>query len=160
MIILVCNAGSTSLKFKLYEMPETRVLATGKVERVGSTDDAIFGYCNVTTGYKVDLVGQNIPNYKVGIEKFLSCLYQRFRDVFGVDAAEYDRCETIREGKYPLMVTAGSNEKMEEVLSIIKERNPQPTTVLILPGCNHGNGMYKQTELYQNAIREFAERYM
>ena len=58
------------------------------------------------------------------------------------------------------MVTAGSNEKMEEVLSIIKERNPQPTTVLILPGCNHGNGMYKQTELYQNAIREFAERYM
>jgi acetate kinase len=76
MIILVCNAGSTSLKFKLYEMPETRVLATGKVERVGSTDDAIFGYCNVTTGYKVDLVGQNIPNYKVGIEKFLSCLTQ------------------------------------------------------------------------------------
>lgn len=76
MKILVCNAGSTSLKFKLYEMPETRVLATGKVERVGSTDDAIFGYCNVTTGYKVDLVGQNIPNYKVGIEKFLSCLTQ------------------------------------------------------------------------------------
>lgn len=76
MIILVCNAGSTSLKFKLYEMPETRVLATSKVERVGSTDDAIFGYCNVTTGYKVDLVGQNIPNYKVGIEKFLSCLTQ------------------------------------------------------------------------------------
>ena len=76
MIIPLCNAGSTSLKFKLYEMPETRVLATGKVERVGSTDDAIFGYCNVTTGYKVDLVGQNIPNYKVGIEKFLSCLTQ------------------------------------------------------------------------------------
>ena len=93
-------------------------------------------------------------------EKLLSCLYQRFRDVFGVDASEYDRCETIRECKYPLMVTAGSNEKMEEILSRIKERNPRPTTVLILPGCNHGNGMYKQTELYQSAIREFAERYM
>ena len=29
MKILVCNVGSTSLKFKLYEMPEARVLARG-----------------------------------------------------------------------------------------------------------------------------------
>ena len=50
MKILVCNAGSTSLKFKLYEMPGCEVLATGKVERVGSSDDAIFGYCNCGTG--------------------------------------------------------------------------------------------------------------
>ena len=93
-------------------------------------------------------------------EKMLACFSQRFRKEFGVSAEDYDRRETIRGGKYPLILTAGSNEKMEEVLSVIKERNPQPTTVLILPGCNHGNGMYKQTELYQNAIREFAERYM
>ncbi len=71
MIILVCNAGSTSLKFKLYDMPECKVLATGKVERVGSHDDAIFGYCNCETNYKIDLCGQNIPGYQVGIEKFL-----------------------------------------------------------------------------------------
>ena len=54
MKVLVCNAGSTSLKFKLYEMPACTVLATGKVERVGSCDDAIFGYCNTVTGYRVD----------------------------------------------------------------------------------------------------------
>lgn len=71
MIILVCNAGSTSLKFKLYDMPDCKVLATGKVERVGSTDDAIFGYCNCTSGYTVDADKQNIPDYQVGIEKFL-----------------------------------------------------------------------------------------
>ena len=93
-------------------------------------------------------------------EKMLACFSQRFRKEFGVSAEDYDRRETIRGGKYPLMLTAGSNEQMEEVIFLIKERNPQPTTVLILPGCNHGNGMYKQTELYQNAIREFAERYM
>ena len=93
-------------------------------------------------------------------EKMLACFSQRFRKEFAADMTNYDRRETIRSGKYPLMLTAGSNEKMEEVFSVIKERNPQPTTVLILPGCNHGNGMYKQTELYQNAIREFAERYM
>lgn len=74
MKILVCNAGSTSLKFKLYEMPETKVLATGKVERVGSEDDAIFAYRNCESGFELCRNGQSIPDYKVGIEKFLNCL--------------------------------------------------------------------------------------
>lgn len=76
MKILVCNAGSTSLKFKLYEMPACTVLATGKVERVGSCDDAIFGYCNTVTGYRVDAGKMNIPDYAVGINKFLFELIQ------------------------------------------------------------------------------------
>lgn len=74
MKILVCNAGSTSLKFKLYDMPNADLLATGKVERVGSADDAIFGYENCGTCYKVEETGQNIPDYKTGIEKFLAFL--------------------------------------------------------------------------------------
>lgn len=76
MKVLVCNAGSTSLKFKLYEMPACTVLATGKVERVGSCDDAIFGYCNTVTGYRVDAGKMNIPDYAVGINKFLFELTQ------------------------------------------------------------------------------------
>ena len=44
MIVLVCNVGSTSLKFKLYDMPEARVLAVSGIERVGSDHDAIFRY--------------------------------------------------------------------------------------------------------------------
>lgn len=74
MKILVCNAGSTSLKFKLYEMPECKVLATGRVERVGSDDDAIFSYCNCVTGFKEDAAGIGILDYQVGIERFLDCL--------------------------------------------------------------------------------------
>ena len=76
MKVLVCNAGSSSLKFKLYEMPACTVLATGKVERVGSCDDAIFGYCNTATGYRVDAGKMNIPDYAVGINKFLFELTQ------------------------------------------------------------------------------------
>ena len=44
MKVLVCNVGSTSLKFKLYEMPEAKLLAVSGVERVGSDHDAIFRY--------------------------------------------------------------------------------------------------------------------
>ncbi len=35
MIILVVNAGSSSLKFQLYQMKDETVLAKGKVERIG-----------------------------------------------------------------------------------------------------------------------------
>jgi len=36
--ILVANIGSTSFKFRLFEMPSERVLAKGGVERIGATD--------------------------------------------------------------------------------------------------------------------------
>ena len=74
MKILVCNVGSTSLKFKLYELPAQTVLARAGVERVGSRDDALFRYVNEGTGASIDLSGQNIPDYRTGIERFLSCL--------------------------------------------------------------------------------------
>ena len=38
MKILICNAGSTSLKFKLWDMPALLSLAEGRVERVGGCD--------------------------------------------------------------------------------------------------------------------------
>lgn len=44
MKILVCNAGSTSLKFKIYEMPQCRILAKCGIERVGSHDDAVINH--------------------------------------------------------------------------------------------------------------------
>ena len=99
-------------------------------------------------------------NSKRNPEKLSACLFDLYRHVFSVDATDYDRRETIKNGKYPLMLTAGSLEEQDEVLSVIEARNPNPTNVLILPGCNHGNGMYKQTQMYQNAIRAFTEKYM
>ena len=70
MKILVSNVGSTSLKFKLYEMPEETVLCTGKCERVGSPDDAIFSYENRRNGFAVkETCG--IPSYTEGIGRFL-----------------------------------------------------------------------------------------
>lgn len=35
MKVLIANVGSTSFKFKLFDMPSERVLASGKIERVG-----------------------------------------------------------------------------------------------------------------------------
>ena len=74
MKILVCNAGSTSLKFKLFDMPCEHVMATGNVERVGSSDDAVFRYENMLTNAQVNLKHCSILDYKAGIGLFTDCL--------------------------------------------------------------------------------------
>lgn len=71
MNVLVCNVGSTSLKFKLYDMPACVVTAQGAVERVGSDHDAVFSYKNNGTGQGVAAEKQDIPDYQTGIERFL-----------------------------------------------------------------------------------------
>lgn len=73
MKLLVCNAGSTSLKFKLFVMPEEQVLAEGKVERVGSRDSAIYHF-KKPDGYEIHRDGLCIPTYTEGIQMFLDCL--------------------------------------------------------------------------------------
>jgi acetate kinase len=74
MKILVCNVGSTSLKFKLYAMPECRLLAQCKVERVGSVDDAVFQFKNFRTIHEISREKVDIPDYRTGINTFLEYL--------------------------------------------------------------------------------------
>jgi len=71
MKILICNAGSTSLKFKLWQMPEFENLAEGRVERVGS-ENAIFSY--VSPKGKFYEENLSIPDYTAGIQRFLNAL--------------------------------------------------------------------------------------
>lgn len=82
MKVLVCNAGSTSLKFKLFDMPGEQVLADGKIERVGSEDNAIFHY-QAMDGYGAELKKQCIPTYTDGIQKFLNCILNPAHPVIG-----------------------------------------------------------------------------
>ena len=71
MKILICNAGSTSLKFKLWEMPGYAVLAEGRVERVGA-DNAIFSYASSAGKCRHEPI--SIPDYTAGIRMFLDAL--------------------------------------------------------------------------------------
>ena len=44
------NAGSSSLKFQVFKMPEEEVLAQGNVERIG-LNDSIFGMNNACAAW-------------------------------------------------------------------------------------------------------------
>lgn len=92
--------------------------------------------------------------------KVAELVMARFQQEFGVDPKAFNRVENIKKGLYPLLLSAGSNENMDDVLAEIQRHNPMDTEVVILPGCNHGNGMYKQTEMYQNAIKEFLKEHL
>lgn len=81
MKVMVCNAGSTSLKFKVYDMPLETVLAQGGVERVGSADDAIFKYSNKVSGFSTTVEKACVPDYKAGIRMFLDYLTDREKGV-------------------------------------------------------------------------------
>lgn len=84
----------------------------------------------------------------------------RFMKEFGCDPADFDRTRSMAFGRYPLLLTAGEKEEREKLFQFLKYQNPCETEILILPGCDHGNGMYKQTEMYQSAIKTFIEKHM
>jgi acetate kinase len=74
MLVLVCNVGSTSLKYKLFNMPKTDIMAEAKIERVGSNDNAIFSYQNNINGAKENMTNVSVPSYTEGINLFLRYL--------------------------------------------------------------------------------------
>lgn len=88
MRVLVCNAGSTSLKFKLFNMPAEEVLAEGKVERVG-TDTAIFHFSK-PDGFRVFQENLHVPTYTEGIQLFLDRILDKENGVLS-DLSELTR---------------------------------------------------------------------
>lgn len=71
MKILVLNCGSSSIKYKLYDMTNETVLAQGGVERIG-IDDA-FIKVKLPNGEKKKIMA-DLPTHKEGVELVFKCL--------------------------------------------------------------------------------------
>ena len=74
MKVLVSNVGSTSLKLKLFDMADERLLCDAKVERIGSKTDAVFHYHQCANDISINRKEQCIPGYSEGIRMFLDCM--------------------------------------------------------------------------------------
>lgn len=74
MKILVSNVGSTSLKFRLFEMPEETVLCEARIERVGSQTEAVYYYKNLIKDIIIQKENKSVPGYAEGIRMFLSSM--------------------------------------------------------------------------------------
>ena len=116
MIVLVSNVGSTSLKFKLFDMPAERVLCEAKVERVGSLTEAIFSYRNLRTDYREKQESCCVPDYSTGIRLFLSRVTDpEHGAIAGADEVEAVGFKTVlAKGFY------GVHELTDEVLEAMR----------------------------------------
>jgi acetate kinase len=68
--IIAINAGSSSLKFQLFEMPSEKVLTKGLVERIGF-EDAVF---NITVNGEKQKEVTSIPDHAVAVKLLLDKL--------------------------------------------------------------------------------------
>ena len=71
MKILVLNCGSSSIKYKLFEMESKQVMAQGGVEKIGLADS--FLLVKLPTGEKVK-IEKPMPEHTVGIQLILNTL--------------------------------------------------------------------------------------
>ena len=69
MNILICNVGSTSLKYQLFRMPEELVLASGGAERVGAGEGRFYAKTH-ENGALTD-ESADFPTHREAIERML-----------------------------------------------------------------------------------------
>ena len=70
--IIAINAGSSSLKFQLFHMPEETVITKGVIERIG-LNDSIF---TITVNGEKQSETADIPNHEVAVKLLLDKLTQ------------------------------------------------------------------------------------
>lgn len=109
--IMAVNAGSSSIKFQLLEMPEELLIASGQLEKIGTTIDGK----NVPGIFTIKFNGQKfesdpvIPDHGVGVKLLLDALIEKgivkdLKEIEGVghrivQGGEYfkDSCEATDE---------------------------------------------------------------
>ncbi|OCN04986.1 acetate kinase [Erysipelotrichaceae bacterium MTC7] len=120
--IIAVNAGSSSLKFQLYEMPSEEVLTSGIVERIGF-DDAIFTI--KVNGEKVSTV-QPVKDHTVAVNLLLAALIDHkiiasFEEII---AAGH---RVVHGGEYfdkSVIVTEEVVEKVDQLSELAPLHNP------------------------------------
>lgn len=120
--IIAVNAGSSSLKFQLFNMPEETVITSGNIERIGF-EDAIFTI--KVNGEKVKTVTA-IPDHTVAVKMLLEALVSH-KIVESYD--EIDACghRVVQGGPYfndSCLVDDDSEAKVEELAELAPLHNP------------------------------------
>ncbi len=120
MKILVVNAGSSSLKYQLFDMDNGNVLAKGLCERIG-IDGAITHKCPDKPDYKTNA---NFPNHKAAIELVLSLLTDKELGVIGSVEEIGAVGHRFAHGGEKLRTSSVLGEEEIKYLETIVELNP------------------------------------
>ena len=118
MKILIINAGSSSIKYQLLEMPSEQVLCKGIIERIGEKD-AIFKYKTDVTDLDEVL---DIPSHKVGLNKIAEHLLDsKIGVIKNADEIEIIGHRVVHGGKSFSKTTLITEEVKNEIDNILKK---------------------------------------
>jgi acetate kinase len=116
MKILVANLGSTSFKYRLFDMNSGQQLARGGVERIGASESR----CIVEIGQRRQELSAHIPDHAVAVRQ---CLDQLTDPVSGClsDASDVSGIgfKAVHGGRY-----SGVQRVTADVLAAMEEMNP------------------------------------
>ena len=122
MNVLICNVGSTSLKYQLFRMPEELVAASGGAERVG-TDAGRFYAKTQEHGALVDEAAV-FPTHREAIERMLLQLQQTvLPDLRALDCVGF-KVVLARGVSGVQLLTDDVLARMEDFSSIAPAHNP------------------------------------
>ncbi|MGI8316785.1 acetate kinase [Halobacillus mangrovi] len=138
--ILAINAGSSSLKFQLIEMPEETVITKGLVERIG-LDDAVF---TIEVGEEKDKTVTDIPDHGEAVRLLLDKLtangiIESLDEINGVGHRVVHGGERFSES---VLITDEVIQEIEEVSDLAPLHNPANLTGIrafreVLPNVPH-----------------------
>ena len=116
--VMAVNAGSSSLKYKLYEMPEEKVLCSGNVERIGH-EDGIFGIKFGSESIKETLP---ILDHSKGVELVLEALI-KYGIVASLDEIVCVGHRVVQGGKF-FSKSAEFDEKNAAIIESLTPLDP------------------------------------
>jgi acetate kinase len=124
--IIAINAGSSSLKFQLFEMPNEDVITKGLIERIGM-EDAVF---NITVNGEKQSETTDIPNHDVAVKLLLSKLtdlgiIQSLDEIEGVGHRVVHGGEAFADS---VLINEEVLNKIEELSELAPLHNPANIT--------------------------------
>ena len=138
--VMTINSGSSSLKFKLYEMPEEKVLCSGNCERIGLAD----GIFTIKYGDKKDQTFPVFPNHSVAAKTVVEALVEKgiIKSFDEIEAAGH---RIVQGGKYfskSAFFDEDTEKKIESLIPLAPLHNAAHLICFrafkeVLPNCKH-----------------------
>ena len=125
MKILVLNCGSSSIKYKLYEMTTKEVLAQGGIEKLGLPDS--FLKFKMPDGSK-KTIEKNMPEHTVGVQLIFDTLtnseYGCIKSLFEIDAVGHRLVHGGEKFNTSVVITPEVIEQMKACTDLAPLHNP------------------------------------
>jgi len=125
MKVLVFNCGSSSIKYKLFEMQTHEVLAQGGIEKIGL--EGSFLKLTMPDDRKV-VINQSIPEHQTGVELILKVLtskeYGCIDSLTAIDAVGHRVVHGGEKFNESVLITDEVIKKVEECVDLAPLHNP------------------------------------